>query len=269
MKKLWHLARLIWLNIGFYGCLLFMTAAGMFFVAVPAYCWLRFARRLDTGKSTRRLIWYYGRAWSKLLAAFVPLRVENCSRPLPKPCIITPNHQSFFDTYCFGFAPEPDVVFAVRAWPFKMPFYGPYMRHAEYLNTENGSAEALLRQAREILARGTCIAVFPEGTRSPDGEMQRFHGGAFHLAVVANVPVVPLCIEGTGQFLRKGSFLLRPATIAVRMLEPVWPEQFASLGHEAPLMVRRTVKARLQQALLEMRNPNLEAIPSTCVKEYV
>lgn len=269
MKRLWHLLSLIWLNVGFYTGLFVITAAGILFVCVPAYCWLRFVRRMDPGQSVRRLIWHYGRTWARLLASFVPLTVKNCDTPLPKPCIITPNHQSFFDTYCFGFTPEPDVVFAVRAWPFKIPFYGPFMRRAQYLNTEGGSADELLAKAKGILAGGASIAVFPEGTRSPDGDMQRFHGGAFHLAAVTGVPVVPMCINGTGQFLRKGGFLLRPATISITMLDPVWPNHFAAHGHEVPLILRRTVKARLQQALLEARDPKSMEMPSTCVKEYV
>lgn len=269
MKRLWYLLRLIWLNAGFYTGLFIITAGGMLFVCVPAYCWLRFVRKLDEGRSVRRLIWHYGRAWARLLSLFVPLTVKNCDKPLPKPCIITPNHQSFFDTYCFGFSREPDVVFAVRAWPFKMPFYGPYMRRAQYLNTESGGADELLARAKAILGSGTSIAVFPEGTRSPDGKMGRFHGGAFHLAGVTGVPIVPLCIDGTGRFLRKGGFLLRPASVSITMLDPVWPDQFASHGHEAPLVLKRTVKARLQQALQETRDPKSMEIPSTCVKEYV
>ncbi|MDR2726567.1 MAG: 1-acyl-sn-glycerol-3-phosphate acyltransferase [Deltaproteobacteria bacterium] len=262
MKKLWNMTRLVWLNVGFYTGFLVMTATGMLFVTIPLYYGLRFFQGLDKGHSIRWMIWLDGQAWTKLLGAFVPLRIENCERPLPQPCIVTPNHQSFFDTYCFGFTPSYNVVFAVRAWPFKMPFYGMYMRHADYLNTEDGSANDFLKRGKAILAKGTSIAVFPEGTRSLDGNMRRFSGGAFHLAAETGVPVVPMCIEGTGTFLRKGSFLLRPASIFVRVLDPIWPEQLPVSREELPLALRHAVKDRLQQTLLELRGGKTTDIPS-------
>ena len=269
MSRIWYGVKLLWLNAGFYAGLFFITAVGMLFVSWPLYCWQRYGRKRTRGQAVRVLIWHYGRAWAKLLASFVPLRLEGCGRPLPKPCILVPNHQSFFDTYCFGFLPEPDVVFAVRAWPFHMPFYGPYMRWAEYCNTESRTPGELVARAKELLGRGACVAIFPEGTRSTDGNVQRFHAGAFRLAMEANVPVVPVCIDGTGSFLRRGGFLLRPASIAIRVLDPVLPENFAKYGDEAPLVLRRTVKAQLQQTLEELRNEKTVAIPVICQKEYV
>ena len=253
MMRFWRGIKVLLLNVFFYSGLIFMTVVGILVVSVPVFCWQRYVRGRDAGKTTRYLIWLYGRAWARFLGFFVPLRLENCAQKLPKPCIFVSNHQSFFDTYCFGFLPEPDVVFAVRAWPFKMPFYGPYMRLAEYLNTEEQRAGALLEQGRGLLDKGTCIAIFPEGTRSVDGELQRFHAGAFRLSLATGVPIVPLCFEGTGVFLRKGTYLLQPASIAVKVLEPVWPEDFAVFGDEAPLALRRTVKERLQQTLNEFR----------------
>lgn len=269
MNRLWYGIKLIWLNAGFYSGLLVITAVGMLFVSLPVYCWLRHARQKTRGQAVRVLVWLYGRAWSKLLASFVPLRLEGCDRKLATPCIFVPNHQSFFDTYCFGFLPEPDVVFAVRAWPFRMPFYGPYMRWAEYLNTESETAGGLVLQAKAMLEKGASIAVFPEGTRSPGGSLRRFHAGAFRLAVETGVPVVPVCIDGTGAFLRRGGFLLRPASISIRVLDPLRPQDFAIYGDEAPLALRRTAKKQLQQALDALHGDTTVAIPVICQKECI
>ena len=251
MNALRHFLKLAWLNVGFYGGIVCITAITILVMTLPALCYFVCIKGYDKGKATRHIIWYYGRAWTKLLICFVPVRLENCDRALPKPCIITPNHQSFFDTYCFAFMPEPDIVFAVRAWPFRMPFYGPYMRLAGYLNTESGNAEEFLRQARAMLHAGACIGIFPEGHRSIGGKMQRFHSGAFHLSVMTGVPVLPVCIDGTGDFLRRGGFLLRPATIRIRVLDPIYPEHFAAFGDEAPLKLRAAAKAAIQRSLEE------------------
>ncbi|MDR1360186.1 MAG: 1-acyl-sn-glycerol-3-phosphate acyltransferase, partial [Deltaproteobacteria bacterium] len=221
------------------------------------------------GRAVRILVWLYGRAWSKLLAFFVPMRLEHCDRALPKPCILVPNHQSFFDTYCFGFLPEPDIIFAVRAWPFRMPFYGPYMRWAEYLDTESASSGELLLKAKALLEQGASIAVFPEGTRSPEGTLRRFHAGAFRLAVETGAPLAPVCIDGTGTFLRRNGFLLRPACIKIRVLAPLWPKDFAEYGEEAPLVLRRTVKKQMQQALDDLRGATTPDIPAIRQKECI
>jgi 1-acyl-sn-glycerol-3-phosphate acyltransferase len=253
MNQLRHGAKILWLNAGFYCGMILMTAVSIVFVTLPTYCWLRYARGFDTGEATRYLIWLYGRAWAKLLAFFVPVSLDGLDKPLPEPCIFVPNHQSFFDTYCFGFMRYFNVAFAVRSWPFRIPFYGPYMRMAEYLNTEDFSSEDILLQARTLLAKGVSIAAFPEGHRSVTGDLQRFRAGPFHLASLTNTPVVPLCINGTGVFLKKGGFLLNHAAISLRVLDPIFPEQFAQCVDEAALLLRRTAKGMLQQALLELR----------------
>jgi 1-acyl-sn-glycerol-3-phosphate acyltransferase len=254
MSKLRHTLKLTWLNLGFYGGLVLITAVSIVFISLPALYYLRYIKGCDKATAARRFIWHYGRAWTKLLCFFVPVHLENCDRPVPKPCIITPNHQSFFDTYCFGFMPTPNIAFAVRAWPFRMPFYRPYMRLAGYLNTESGGFKEFLRQSRAILEKGACIGIFPEGHRSPNGEIQRFHGGAFHLSVMTGVPILPVCIDGTGAFLRKGGFILRPATIRIQILEPIYPEQFAAFGEEAPLKLRHATKAAIQLGLEDLRS---------------
>ena len=270
MNSLQHGLKVLWLNFGFYCGLIFMTVVGIVCVFLPGYCWLRYARGFDSGEATRYLIWLYGRAWAKLLAFFVPISLEGLDKPLPEPCIFVSNHQSFFDTYCFGFMRYFNIVFAVRSWPFRIPFYSPYMRMAEYLNTEDVAAKDVLLQAKALLAKGVSIAVFPEGHRSVTGALQRFRAGSFYLANLTNTPVVPLCINGTGVFLKKGgALLLNPSTISFRVLEPIFPEQFAQYGDEAPRLIRQVAKARIEQALFELSNENSLAIVLKNEKESV
>ncbi|MCC8194915.1 MAG: hypothetical protein LIP28_09755, partial [Deltaproteobacteria bacterium] len=99
MSRLWSGIKLVWLNAGFYGGLIFITAVSVFFVSAPLYCWFRCVRKFPRARAVRMLIWLYGKAWAKLLASFVPLRIEKCDAPLPKPCLIVPTHQAFLDTY--------------------------------------------------------------------------------------------------------------------------------------------------------------------------
>lgn len=268
MRKLWYGIRVVWLNAGFYSGFALLGLAFLCFGTVPGGLWLRYGQGLSPGETARRLIWWYGRAWGKLLASFVPLRLEGVASIPSGPCIFTPNHQSFFDAYCFGMLPARNLAFAVRSWPFRIPFYGPFMRAAQYMDTEAQDAGEMLSRAGELLRDGASLTVFPEGTRSPDGELGRFRSGAFHLAAATGVPVVPVCIEGTGGFLRKGAFLLRPAAVSVRVLDPVFPGQFAHLEDEVPLALRRAVKTRMRQALAELRREH-DGAAAVCRKEYV
>lgn len=269
MRKIWRGIRLAWLNAGFYSGFAVLCFVFLCFVTVPGGLWLRYGRGFSRGEAARHLIWWYGRAWGKLLASFVPLRVEGLESVPSGPCIYTPNHQSFFDAYCFGMLPASNLAFAVRSWPFRIPLYGPFMRAAQYLNTEAQGAGEMLSGGGKLLRGGASLTVFPEGTRSRTGELGRFRAGAFHLAAATGVPIVPVCIEGTGEFLRKGAFLLHPSTVSIRVLEPVFSSQFAHLGDEVPLALRRAVKTRMRHTLAELRREHAGAVAAVCRKEYV
>jgi 1-acyl-sn-glycerol-3-phosphate acyltransferase len=78
-------------------------------------------------------------------------------------------------------------------------------------------------QAAVLLDEGWSMLIFPEGGRSPDGWGQPFRGGAAYLALRCGVPVVPMHVEGTGQILRKGRNLPKPATTRITFGHPMRP----------------------------------------------
>jgi 1-acyl-sn-glycerol-3-phosphate acyltransferase len=82
-----------------------------------------------------------------------------------------------------------------------------------------------LRQAIATLKEGKVIGLFPEGTRSPDGQMREAKGGIGFLIAKGQVPVVPIYIEGTHQAFPKGADKLRPARISARVGNPISPEE--------------------------------------------
>jgi 1-acyl-sn-glycerol-3-phosphate acyltransferase len=90
------------------------------------------------------------------------------------------------------------------------------------------------------------IFIFPEGTRSPDGNLLPFKKGAFFLAADTNAPMVPMVIQGTAQMLRKGSMKVFPGTATVRFLPAVRPSDFTT--REA---LMETVRMQMQAALTD------------------
>ena len=84
----------------------------------------------------------------------------------------------------------------------------------------------MLRTCESRLHEGSSLCVFREGTRSNDGEIQRFFRGASWIAARNRVPMVPMVVDGTGAILPKGSLTVSPQPVRVRVLEPIFPEQF-------------------------------------------
>lgn len=212
---------------------------------------MRLGTGWPAGRVTRWLIWVYGRGWLVLVWPFLRLRREGFGPGVGEPpCVLVVNHLSFFDTFFMGALPFFDVTFAVRSWPFKMLWFTPFMRLAGYLDVEGGSHEETLAASLAALKRGGRLLFFPEGHRSRDGRLQQFHTGAFRIAAEAGVPVVPLCLTGTGRFLPPGRWWVAPSRVRLRALAPVRPDAF-----EGPMphrKLRDEVRERMEAAVAEM-----------------
>ena len=100
--------------------------------------------------------------------------------------------------------------------------------------------------AKDALAHGLNIMVFPEGTRSPDGKLLPFKKGAFFLAADTGAPIVPVIISGTTGMMPKGSLKIVPGVAEVRFLPVVEPTDYAS---REELMV--AVRGEMERALGE------------------
>ncbi|PLX82651.1 MAG: 1-acyl-sn-glycerol-3-phosphate acyltransferase [Desulfuromonas sp.] len=200
----------------------------------------------------RWYIWFYGRGWLLLMSPFVRFSREGMHHLKPGvPCLFVVNHLSFFDTYCMALLPVYDIIFAVRAWPFRMFWYSRFMRLAHYMNVEDSPWPETLASCQRTFARGGTVLFFPEGSRSRTGQLQRFYSGAFKSAIAAGVPLVPLCIDGTDLLLPPGRKQLRPCRIKLRALEPVDTAPFS--GEDGPMRLRKLVKERMSVALEELR----------------
>ncbi len=160
-----------------------------------------------------------------------------------KPRIIICNHQSHFDLMCM-LVFTPRIVFLTNNWVWNNAFYGMLIRNAEYLPAEDG-IEQILPQIRSLVERGYSIAVFPEGTRSKDCRIGRFHQGAFHLAQMFNLEVLPMTLYGPGKILPKHARHLNKGVFYVEVAEPLTQKQLQAMGtpmQQASAMRRRYVE---------------------------
>lgn len=214
------------------------------------------ATRYDRGRIARDFIWVYGKIWLFLIFPFAPLRTggTDLRKWRGKPILLISNHLSFFDPYLMAGLPLSDLVFTSRSWPFKMPWYAPFMRIAGYINMEKLGWDECLEESRRFFSRNAAVLFFPEGHRSRDGELQRFYSGAFKIAKETDVPIVPLCITGSRQMLAPGRAYFLPARMSITALDPVYPQDFT--GPLAHVEIRKQVKRQIQQHLLrEKKGP--------------
>lgn len=236
------------LNLTFYPLMILWILAGI--VASP-FCLLiwKLVTRWDFGRIMRHLISIHGYGLIVIVAPFVRFRSEGLEA-IERPCILVVNHLSFFDSYFMAALPFHDIIFAVGAWPFKMYWYTLFMRLADYLDVEQGDWDEVIRTCTNSFAQRGTVLFFPEGHRSRSGKLQPFYSGAFRLAIETGVPIVPLCITGTGTMLPPGKFLLHPAQVRLRALPALDPAAYPGAAGKS---LQKEVRRRMTHALKEMQ----------------
>ncbi|WP_320172124.1 lysophospholipid acyltransferase family protein [Maridesulfovibrio sp.] len=244
-----RILKLIWINAGIYGCIILWTLICV--LLSPLFILYSRLRGREDSVTLREIIWHYGYTSVKLMGLFVDIEWPEQTE-LPCPCIIVANHESFFDPYLISMQPQKETCLAVRSWPFKIPFYGYYMRGAEYINVEKDDLDTIKKQASNALRRKISLMFFPEGTRSRTGETGRFHSGPFHIAMEENVPVVPFCISGTYEMLKKNSLIINPSRVRTKILPPVYPQDYKDMPN-SHIELRRAVKQIMVNSIRELK----------------
>lgn len=128
-----------------------------------------------------------------------------------KPAVIICNHQSHLDLMALLML-TPKMVILTKDWVWNNPFYGKIIHHAEFYPVSDG-IEANLGRLKNLVDRGYSVVIFPEGTRSEDGRILRFHHGAFYLAEKLQLDILPIFIHGVSHVLPKTDFMLRKGSI--------------------------------------------------------
>jgi 1-acyl-sn-glycerol-3-phosphate acyltransferase len=119
------------------------------------------------------------------------------------------NHQSIVDILVLGGVLPGDLKWAAKRSLMNIPFLGWHLRLGGHVPVDRRSgaraAAEVISKFEEVLRRGKPLLVFPEGTRSEDGLVRPFKNGSFYAAVRAQVPVVPVALDGTYVLMKKGA----------------------------------------------------------------
>jgi 1-acyl-sn-glycerol-3-phosphate acyltransferase len=189
------------------------------------------------------------RAWSWLILATtgVTVDVSGLERLEPgRTYIFVSNHQSIYDIPVVFWSVPWQIRIIAKSSLGRFPFLGWHLRRTGHLLVDRKRPDrpGILRKWRALVGQGLSLIIFPEGTRSPDGVVAPFKGGSILLAIEAQLPIVPLSVDGTRDVMRKGRLMVCPGHVRLRVHAPV---DTASLDPQAARglaeRVRETVAA--------------------------
>ncbi len=194
---------------------------------------------------------WFARTWSSMILKTIGVRVRVVGQEhlqgIPH-AVYAANHLSALDIpVLYSSLPGRFHIMAKQEL-FRYPFVGWYLKRSGQIPIAFGDAHASLRslnRAGEALRKGVPLMVFPEGGRSATGQLKPFMGGAFFVAIRAQVPVVPMAIVGTYELLPINSFHILTGEVVLAIGEPI-----STIGLRVRDMEK--VSARVRQAIAEL-----------------
>ncbi len=188
------------------------------------------------------------------LNPYWPMHVEGREKIDPSQVYVAvSNHQSMLDILVIH------SLFFHFKWVSKrenlyIPFVGWNMMLNGYVTIDRASRKSFMRMMRDCrrhIEQGSSIMIFPEGTRSYDGNMGKFKDGAFRLAQQVKCPLLPIVLDGTGESLpRRGFVIYKKTPISVRVLDPIMPGEFEDTDSRE---LGKRVRDIMESALIDLR----------------
>lgn len=171
--------------------------------------------------------------------------------PAGQPVVFCSNHQSNVDPPVLFRALHRRLHILYKAELSRLPILGTVIQVGGFIPVPREQKEAAMgaiEQAAASIRSGNSFLIFPEGTRSRTADLLPFKKGGFIMAIKAQAPIVPVAISGGRDAMRKGSAIVRPVRVAVRIGEPV-PTKGKSVDDRDELIavVRERIEALLRQ----------------------
>jgi 1-acyl-sn-glycerol-3-phosphate acyltransferase len=203
--------------------------------------------------SSGRLYAGHARLWGRLGLALngVSVTLAGAEHVPDGPVIFMSNHQSNFDILALLAAMPRQIHWIAKKELFEIPVFGPSMRRGGYIPLDRGDGRKALQSMDEAAAtirQGKSVVLFPEGTRTQDGNLLPFKRGGFILARKADVPVIPITINGSGRINPANQIRLFSGDIRITLHPPVVvPTELRR--SEAESFMMENVRDRIESAL--------------------
>jgi 1-acyl-sn-glycerol-3-phosphate acyltransferase len=173
----------------------------------------------------KRIMHYFMCVFSKIpvyTMVHIRKRVVNLAgEDFRKPALILSNHQSHIDLLLLLML-NPRIIVITTKWVWNNPIYALVIRFLQFYPVMEGYG-VITEKLRSSVARGYSILVFPEGSRSPDGRINRFHKGAFVMAERLGLDLLPVIIHGASDCMNKGENHLKGGTVTLKIYPRVKP----------------------------------------------
>lgn len=205
--------------------ILFASTVVTFFYSVIAF----FSGLISPySERTNHIVRSWARALLKISA--IQVRVKGIEKIDPKQSyLFMSNHQSTFDIMtCLSVIPGT-ARFLAKQELFRIPVFAQGMRAVGMIPIDRGNstkARKSLDKAVEEIKKGVSVIIFPEGTRTKDGNIQPFKKGGFVLAIKGGIPIAPMVLTGAREIMQKKDLHLHKGTIQIEFLDPVPTENF-------------------------------------------
>ncbi|MEM3342114.1 MAG: lysophospholipid acyltransferase family protein [Thermoplasmata archaeon] len=197
-----------------------------------------------------RLILYWPLRW------IFSVRIEGIENiPKEGPAILAFNHCSFLDHYFFpAFSPRP-VYYLAKKQLFTTPVLEWMFRNWGAIPVDRGAGgEKVIQESLKILEEGKLYGIFPEGTRSTTGMVNRGHTGVARIALISKVPVIPVALIGTYQILPRKALIPRIYPLTIKIGKPMEFKQY--YGMENDRNITREVTDMIMQKIMDMMGDN-------------
>lgn len=190
---------------------------------------------------------------------------------ITRPAIYVCNHQSFLDVVLLPAMLPPETVFVAKKEIRKVPLFGPGFAAGGAVLIDRSNPRGAIESIREGVKKlppDWAIVIFPEGTRSKDGELRHFKKGCIHVALATKYPIIPMAVHGVRELTNtptwKPRWLPKPGTVQIAVGEPIPTEHWTNETVDEHLAeVKAAVAAQLSRARAAFVPPSKKNRPTS------
>jgi len=217
---------------------------------------LKVLKKLNLREKYHELSYWGGFIWAKeAMRKLWSHRFENVGGsmfPEYGGAIMVGNHQSHIDPFFIGGSIHRPIYWMSKEENFQTPIIRSLFKNLCAFKLKRGqNDQKAWERAKSLVTNGKVVGIFPEGTRTMDGEMGEFHTGAIRLAIETGVPIVPSAVIGSRNALPKGKLVMKPAKVFVRVGKPIYYKGYADGRVSYPEAKR--LSAELREIILDLR----------------
>ncbi len=188
---------------------------------------------------------------------------------LDKPAVLVCNHQSHLDIALILLM-SPKIFVLTNEWVWKNPFYGLIIRYIDFYPIYTGIEDGY-EKIKAKVDKGYSVLIFPEGTRTKDGKILRFHQGAFSLADYLGLDILPILLHGAYNCMPKTEFFLRAGHVTLKFFDriKVEPADIEKGITYRPQAKKLTSFYREQYALMREEKETVDFFYRKLINQYV